>query len=71
MLKAAAAGLGVGIAPSMLANTDLQSGRLVAPLGFSATGGSFCMFTRTESSKEIDLLKKWLHAEPIPTDSRA
>ncbi|HEY1751722.1 MAG TPA: LysR substrate-binding domain-containing protein [Caulobacteraceae bacterium] len=41
MLEAAAAGLGVAVAPWAFAGADVLAGRLVAPLGFEAVPGRF------------------------------
>ncbi len=41
LLEAAVNGIGIAIAPQELVATDLAAGRLVAPWGFSATGGSW------------------------------
>lgn len=44
LLEAAAAGLGVAIAPEDLAvSTDIASGRLLAPWGFVETGGEWAL----------------------------
>lgn len=63
MLEAAAAGLGVGIAPRELAQADLRSGRLAAPLGFVETGGRFNLYTRRDASSRVEDLRRWLQAE--------
>src|SRR5262249_41674712 len=43
MLEAAASGLGIGIASHPLVEHDLQSGRLVAPFGFTPTRTAYCV----------------------------
>ncbi|MGE8679542.1 MAG: LysR substrate-binding domain-containing protein [Achromobacter marplatensis] len=63
MLDAAAVGLGVGIAPEMLVQADLRAGKLVAPLGFTATGGWFSLYFRANASAAVESLKHWLTAE--------
>ncbi|MGE8640999.1 MAG: LysR substrate-binding domain-containing protein [Achromobacter sp.] len=63
MLEAAAVGLGVGIAPQMLVQADLRAGKLVAPLGFTATGGWFSLYFRADAGTAVESLKHWLTAE--------
>ena len=43
LLEAAVAGLGPAIAPEPLVAQDLAAGRLIAPWGFAATGGSWVL----------------------------
>ena len=45
MLEAAAAGLGVAIAPAVLIEAELHRGRLAAPLGFVDSGAAFSLCT--------------------------
>ena len=45
MLEAAAAGLGVAIAPAVLVEAELHRGRLAAPLGFVDSGAAFSLCT--------------------------
>lgn len=66
MLEAAAAGLGIGIAPAALVQADLQGGRLAAPLGFEETGGHFSLFSRADAGAAVAGLKAWLQAEAGP-----
>ncbi|MFT4102795.1 MAG: LysR substrate-binding domain-containing protein [Burkholderiaceae bacterium] len=63
MLEAAAAGLGIGIAPEMLVREDVRNGRLGAPLGFEATGACFSLFTRADAGAAVDSLGAWLRSE--------
>lgn len=63
MLEAAAAGLGIGIAPRELAQADIRAGRLVAPLGFLATGGRFSLYARPDAGPMVNDLKHWLTAQ--------
>lgn len=63
MLEAAAAGLGIGVAPEMLAQADLRSGRLVAPLGFAARVGTFSLYARPDAGRSVARLRAWLQAE--------
>lgn len=60
MLEAAAAGLGVGIAPRELVQADIRAGRLAAPLGFRETGGRFSLYARTDAGPAVGDLKRWL-----------
>lgn len=63
MLEAAAVGLGIGIAPEMLAQADIRGGRLAAPLGFMETGGWFSLYFRADAGATVADLKRWLKAE--------
>ena len=63
LLEAAAAGLGVAIAPQELVQADLDSGRLVAPWGFVDTGGSWALCARRGNpDTRIPALAGWLRA---------
>lgn len=65
MLEAAAAGLGVAIAPAVLVESELHRARLVAPLGFVASGASFCLCTRKDARRAdeaLSHLRDWLLA---------
>lgn len=63
MLEAAAAGLGIGIAPRELVQADVRAGRLAAPLGFRETGGRFSLYARTHAGQIVDEVKRWLAGE--------
>ncbi|WP_417842396.1 LysR substrate-binding domain-containing protein [Thalassospira sp.] len=65
MLEAATAGLGIAIAPSVLIAQELYRHRLVAPLGFVASGASFCLCTRENdtASPQLTQLHAWLTDE--------
>jgi DNA-binding transcriptional LysR family regulator len=64
LLEAAAAGLGVAIAPQELVQADLDSGRLVAPWGFTRTGGQWALCTvRGREDPRIDALAGWLRIQ--------
>lgn len=64
LLEAAAAGLGVAIAPQELVQADLDSGRLVAPWGFVATGGEWALCAlRGNDDPRIPALVEWLEGE--------
>ena len=63
-LQAAVAGLGVAIGPWHLVRDDLESGVLVAPMGFVEDGSHYCLLTPepvTAGSAQSDLLV-WLKA---------
>ncbi|WP_334178759.1 LysR family transcriptional regulator [Pseudoxanthomonas sp.] len=63
LLEAAAAGLGVAIAPRELVQADLDSGRLVAPWGFVDTGGEWALCAvRGNDDPRIAALAAWLRA---------
>lgn len=64
LLEAAAAGLGVAIAPQELVQADLDSGRLLAPWGFAETGGQWALCTvRGNADSRIATLASWLRQE--------
>ena len=64
LLEAAAAGLGVAIAPQELVQADLDSGRLVAPWGFVASGGEWALCTRRgDADPRVAALADWLRRE--------
>ncbi|HEY0862257.1 LysR family transcriptional regulator [Pseudoxanthomonas sp. F37] len=64
LLEAAAAGLGVAIAPRELVQADLDSGRLVAPWGFADTGGTWALCAaRGNPDARIPLLADWLRRD--------
>jgi DNA-binding transcriptional LysR family regulator len=63
LLEAAAAGLGVAIAPQELVQADLEAGRLVAPWGFVETGGQWALCAvRGNPDPRIPALAAWLRA---------
>lgn len=61
LLEAAAAGLGIAIAPQQLVTADLAVGRLLAPWGFTATRGvwGLCAAKRNPDQR-IERLAEWL-----------
>ncbi|MDT4851425.1 HTH-type transcriptional regulator TrpI [compost metagenome] len=64
LLEAAAAGLGVAIAPQQLVADDLAGGRLVAPWGFVATPARLALWVPSRRlDKRAELLANWLRAE--------
>lgn len=62
LLEAAAAGLGVAIAPQTLVADDLRAGRLVAPWGFVETTGCLALWTRRADPRS-ERLAHWLRSE--------
>ncbi|CAL1691343.1 HTH-type transcriptional regulator TrpI [Brevundimonas subvibrioides] len=75
MIEAAAAGMGVAIAPWAFVAPDIASGRLVAPFGF-AEQSSRIVFLRPAGRRDraVDAFRDWLVAEgavspgpPIPS----
>lgn len=62
LLEAAAAGLGVAIAPQTLVADDLRAGRLVAPWGFVETSGCLALWTRRTDPRS-ERLAAWLRHE--------
>ncbi len=64
LLEAAVAGLGPAIAPEPLVAEDLAAGRLIAPWGFSATGG-FWVLARPggPADPRVDALAEWAMAQ--------
>nr|WP_295379575.1 LysR family transcriptional regulator [Pseudoxanthomonas sp.] len=64
LLEAALAGIGVAIAPEPLVTADLDAGRLLAPWGFSATGGAWILARRRGTADpRVDRLGDWLERE--------
>lgn len=72
LLEAAAAGLGMGIAPALLVERELAQGRLEAPFGFTACGAVFAFYVTAKRAHEpgLALLRAWLLREaadsPMP-----
>jgi LysR family transcriptional regulator, glycine cleavage system transcriptional activator len=62
MLEAAASGLGIGIASHALVEHDLQSGRLVAPFGFTPSGRSYCVLHARQAADnpKIAAFRSWV-----------
>ncbi|MEO8777524.1 MAG: LysR family transcriptional regulator [Rhodanobacter sp.] len=64
LLEAAAAGLGVAIAPQPLVADDLAAGRLIAPWGFRRTSASWVLCApRQASDPRVAQLANWLRRE--------
>lgn len=68
LLEAAAAGLGVAIAPQPLVADDLAAGRLVAPWGFRPTPASWALCAPKQASDpRLAELANWLRRELAET----
>jgi DNA-binding transcriptional LysR family regulator len=64
LLEAAAAGLGVAIAPRQLVADDLAAGRLIAPWGFRATHANWVLCApRSSADPRLAALAAWLQRE--------
>jgi len=65
LLEAAVAGLGPAIAPEPLVADELAAGRLLAPWGFLATGGSWVLARRAGSPDDprVEALARWLQQQ--------
>ncbi|AMV48579.1 transcriptional regulator [Paraburkholderia caribensis] len=64
LLEAAAAGLGVAIAPALLVERELSQGKLIAPLGFGPNDAVFALCAmRGRSDKAFCDLREWLGKE--------
>ncbi|BFI95895.1 MAG: LysR family transcriptional regulator [Rhodanobacter sp.] len=64
LLEAAAAGLGVAIAPQPLVADDLASGRLLAPWGFRETSACWALVSAGRGGDaRLAALADWLHRE--------
>lgn len=60
LLEAAAAGLGVAIAPEPLVADDLANQRLIAPWGFRQTAAHWVLATRRHDDERVATLAHWL-----------
>ena len=66
LMEAAVAGLGVAIAPRLLVEDDLKSGRLIAPWGYIETPARLCLWLPTHiNSRRSEPLAEWLKRELI------
>jgi len=65
MLEAAAAGLGIAIAPAMLVEREIATRRLIAPLGFAHCGAAFacCCLPNRQHEPALAALCDWLQSE--------
>lgn len=67
-LDAALAGLGAAVVSWPLCVNEVQSGRLIAPLGFLRSGSAFAMLTAPGAgSRALDRFRDWLVAEGAET----
>ncbi len=64
-IEAASSGLGVCIVPLHLVAEDVRSGRLVAPLGFAASGYRYVMRARSPRSDKAERFITWIKAEVL------
>lgn len=63
-LEAAVRGLGIAVAPWHLVMDDVQAGRLVAPLGFAASGYDYLALRRSGAAHpRLDVFCQWLVAQ--------
>jgi DNA-binding transcriptional LysR family regulator len=62
LLEAAAAGLGVAVAPRLLVRDDLKQGRLVAPFGFVKSGRRYCLLHPAELAQagKVRTFRAWI-----------
>jgi LysR family transcriptional regulator, glycine cleavage system transcriptional activator len=62
MIQATIAGLGVGMAPSVLVREEMGQGRIAAPLGFVGSGDriSLCVLKRRAQEPAVVSLAGWL-----------
>jgi DNA-binding transcriptional LysR family regulator len=66
-LEAAVRGLGVAVAPWHLVLDDVRAGRLVAPLGFAASGYDYVLRRRAGAHPRLDVFCAWLQAQAEAT----
>ncbi|MES2613663.1 MAG: LysR substrate-binding domain-containing protein [Pseudomonadota bacterium] len=63
-LEAAVRGLGIAVAPWHLVMDDVQAGRLLAPLGFAASGYDYLALRRSGAAHpRLDVFCAWLVAQ--------
>lgn len=62
LIQATIAGLGIGIAPSILVEGEIEQGRIIAPLGFVSSGDriSLCSLGNRTNEYLVSLLRDWL-----------
>lgn len=66
LMEAAVAGLGVAIAPRLLVEDDLKSGRLIAPWGYIETPARLCLWLPKHiNSRRSEPLAQWLKRELV------
>ena len=70
-LQAAAAGVGVAIAPYAVVLDDLERGQLVAPFGFVPDGTGYFLLSRQQPEQDgrVRQLAAWLRAETSQLDN--
>ncbi|WP_033329581.1 LysR substrate-binding domain-containing protein [Streptomyces yerevanensis] len=70
-LQAAAAGVGVAIAPYAVVRDDLERGQLVAPFGFVPDGTSYHLLSRQPPEQDVRVrqLTAWLRAQTTQLES--
>jgi len=64
-IEAASSGLGVCIVPLHLVAEDVRSRRLIAPLGFAASGYHYVMRPRLPTSDKAERFMTWLKVEVL------
>jgi LysR family glycine cleavage system transcriptional activator len=71
MIQAASCGLGVGIAPRMIVEDEIRSGRLIAPFGFGAGKFNIVLWISPQlrTSKDLRALLDWITQEVETEDS--
>lgn len=69
-LQAAVAGLGICVAPWHLVADDVQTGRLLAPLGFCDSGYQYVAKRHAQRNQKLDRFGAWLQEQsaqaPLP-----
>jgi len=70
MLEAAAAAIGVGVAPKLLVEREIESGRLIAPFGFVPCGAVFacCLLKTRADEPALREFSAWLAEEAAPIE---
>jgi LysR family glycine cleavage system transcriptional activator len=65
LLEAAASGLGIAVGSQPLVQQDLDSGRLVAPFGFVASGNAYCLLhpKKGPNLAKIAAFRSWIVTE--------
>jgi DNA-binding transcriptional LysR family regulator len=63
MIEACLAGLGVCVTQRPLVETDLASGRLIAPHGFTTDGAVFAVFHRPDPPAAVRRFLVWLQTQ--------
>lgn len=65
MIQAASFGLGLAVAPKMIVEEEIRSGRLAAPLGFVSSGHNMVLWIapHLRAARDVRLLVDWLTVE--------